>query len=127
MSGSDADESDEGEGKRQFRLLGVGFIAAGAVIVALSNATDPQTLLVTLLGFLGFAALVLERTQDVVPGVSFGLLTGGIAVWLWPTIRAGAVGYDYLGTLVIVVGLVNVAFAPVALHVRRFGERLAGE
>lgn len=127
MSGSDADtEPDERDGTRQFRLLGAGFVAAGAVVVGLSNAADPRGLLVALLGFLGVMALVLERTQGVEPGVSFGFLTGGISVWLWPSIRVGTAGYDYLGALVVGVGLVNVLLAPVGYRLRRFGERLAG-
>lgn len=121
-------ENDEGaeadDGKRQLRLLGVGFVLSGVVTAGLANASDPRGILVALLGFLGFAALVLEQTQGYTKGVSFGLLTGGMAVWAWPFIRTGDAGFAYLGTLMVVVGLVNVAFARVGLYFRRLGERL---
>jgi hypothetical protein len=118
------DPPDNSEGKRQLRLLGLGFVLAGAVTYALSNANDPRSLLVVLLGFLGLAALVLERTQSVTSGVSFGLLTGGFAVWAWPFLRAGTAGYDYLGVLMVGVGVINAVMAPIGIYFRRLGRRL---
>lgn len=118
------DPPDDSEGKRQLRLLGLGFVLAGAVTYALSNAADPRSLLVVLLGFLGLAALVLERTQGVTTGVSFGLLTGGLAVWGWPVLRTGTVGYDYLGVLMVGVGVINAVMAPIGIYFRRIGRRL---
>jgi hypothetical protein len=116
--------ADDERGKRQLRLLGLGFVAAGGVAYALANATDPRGLIVLVLVFVGFGALVLERTQGVTPGVSFGLLTGGLAVWAWPLVRTGQVGYDYLGVLMVAIGLFNVLLAPLGIYFRRLGKRL---
>ena len=120
MSDSD-DATGDDDGRRQLRLLGVGFVLAGLVTLGLANASDPRGMLVALLGF---AALVLEKTQGYTAGVSFGLLTGGIAVWAWPLIRSGDAGFTYLGMLMVMVGLVNVVFARVGLYFRRLGERI---
>lgn len=117
------DASDD-EGKRQLRLLGAGFVISGLLIYGLSGAADPPGLLIPLLGFLGLAALVLQGTQGVTHGTSFGLFTGAVAVWLWPTLRTAGQGYDYLGLLVVAIGLLNVVLAPVGLYFRRLGERL---
>lgn len=117
-------EDPDDDGKRQLRLVGVGFVLSGLVTLGLANASDPRGMLVALLGFLGFAALVLEATQGYTHGLSFGLLTGGIGVWLWPILQAGDAGYTYLGLLMVAVGLVNVLLAPVGLWFRRLGERL---
>lgn len=119
-------EPPEDDGKRQLRLVGVGFVVAGLLTLGLSNASDPRGLLVAILGFLGFAVLVLEATQGYTHGLSFGLLTGGIGVWLWPIIRATEAGFTYLGFLMVAVGLVNVLLAPIGLYFRRLGERLGG-
>lgn len=125
MSDSDTAASDSGDdGRRQLRLLGVGFVLSGVVTLGLANASDPRGMLVALLGFLGFATLVLEKTQGYTPGVSFGLLSGGIAVWAWPFIRSGDAGFTYLGMLMVVVGIVNIVFARVGLYFRRLGERI---
>lgn len=119
--------SDDEAGKRQLRLLGVGFVLAGVLTYLLAGAADPRQLLVLLLGLLGLAALVLERTQRAIAGISIGLLTGGIGVWLWPFLQTGDLGYRYVGGLMVAVGLVNVLLAPVGLYFRRLGKRLAGE
>lgn len=124
MSETEATDANGDDGRRQLRLLGVGFVLSGVLTLGLANATDPRGILVALLGFLGFAVLVLEGTQGYTKGVSFGLLTGGIGVWAWPFIRTGDQGFTYLGVLMIVVGLVNVVFARVGLYFRRLGERL---
>lgn len=124
-AGDDAPTDDE-EGKRQLRLLGAGFVLSGAITYLLAGATDPRGTVVLLLGFLGVAALVLEKTQGATVGVSMGLLSGGFGVWLWPYIRSGGAGYDYLGVLMVGVGLVNVLLAPVGLYFRRLGRRLGG-
>ncbi len=117
-------ETPEDGGKRQLRLVGVGFVVAGLATLGLANASDPRGMLVAVLGFAGFAVLVLEATQGYTHGLSFGLLTGGIGVWLWPLVRAGSAGYDYLGVLMVAVGVVNVLLAPVGLYFRRLGQRL---
>lgn len=121
---SDEETAEDAEGKRQLRLTGLGFLLAGGVTYALAGATDPRQLVVLLLTFLGVGAFVLERTQGTTSGVSFGLLAGGLAVWAWPLIRAGEPGYDYLGVLMVGIGVVNVALAPVGIYFRRFGRRL---
>lgn len=124
--GSGGSRRSDDEAKRQLRLLGVGFVVSGLVTVGLADAADPGGILVPLLALLGITALVLEWTQGVTNGVSFGLLTGAVVVWLWPTLGAGDAGYDSLGTMVVAVGLVNVLFARVGVYFKRFGERLAG-
>lgn len=124
---AEAGPDDDEAGKRQLRLLGVGFVVSGVLTYLLADATDPGGMLVLLLGFLGVGTLVLERTQGATPGVSMGLLTGGIGVWLWPYLQAGDDGFRYLGTLMVAVGLVNVLLAPVGLYFRRLGQRLAGK
>jgi hypothetical protein len=121
---SDDDTAGDDDGRRQLRLLGAGFVLSGLVTLGLANASDPRGLLVAILGFLGFAALVLEQTQGYTMGVSIGLLSGGLAVWAWPIIRTGDAGFTYLGVLMIVVGLVNVVFARVGLYFRQLGQRL---
>lgn len=110
--------------KRQLRLLGAGFIASGLVTLLLANGENPGTTLVFLLGFVGFAGIVLERLQGITPGFSFGLVTGGISVWAWPYLAVAGVDYAYLGSLMVGVGLVNVLLAPIGLWFRRLGERL---
>lgn len=124
MSETETADADGDDGRRQLRLLGAGFVLSGVLTLGLANASDPRGILVALLGFLGLAALVLEGTQGYTKGVSFGFFMGGIGVWIWPFIRTGDQGFTYLGVLMIVVGLVNVAFARVGLYFRRLGERL---
>jgi hypothetical protein len=124
---SDSDESGtDNQGTRQLRLFGVGFALAGAVTVALANAASPGSILVPLLGFAGLSSYVLEKTQGYEPGISFGLIIGGIAVSLWPTFGAPSLGYGYLGSILLGAGVVNVLVAPVGGYFRRLGERAAG-
>jgi hypothetical protein len=123
---SDSDETGNETGTRQLRLFGVGFAFAGAVTVALGNAASPGSVLVPLLGFSGVGAYVLEKTQGYEPGISFGLLIGGMAVALWPTVGDPTLGYAYLGSILLGAGVVNVLVAPVGGYFRRLGERAAG-
>lgn len=125
MSEPDAEGSDDraGAGKRQLRLLGLGFALAGVITYGLANATDPQGMLVPLLGFAGIATFVLERTQGYVSGVSFGLVAGSVGVGLWPVIGDASLGYDYLGSVLVGAGVVNVLFAPIGEYFRRMGQR----
>ncbi|WP_435197207.1 hypothetical protein [Natronomonas sp. EA1] len=119
------EDAEAARQKRQLRLLGGGFVASGAITLLLANGEDPAGTLVFLLGFVGFAGIVLERLQGVTPGFSFGLVTGGIAVWAWPFLSpTTATDYAYLGSLMVGVGLVNVVLAPIGLWFRRLGERL---
>lgn len=130
--GGTADDAGGGTGagaadaKRQLRLLGLGFVVAGGLTLGLSDAADPRGLLAALLGVLGVGALVLEWLQESTRGLSVGLLSGGVAIYAWPLLRTGDVGYAYLGGLMVAIGLVNVLLAPVGLYVRQLGERLAG-
>lgn len=114
---------NDGSGKRQLRLLGVGTGVAGLLVLAGAlSAADLQRELVYLLGFLGVAALVLEYTQGATPGVSLGLLTGGLILWIAPY-----VGVDdplFVGALLVLIGVVNTVGAGVSLYFRRLGERL---
>lgn len=124
---SESDESNGDEaGTRQLRLFGVGFALAGAVVYALANAADPGGILLPLLGFGGVAVYVLEKTQGYEPGVSVGLLVGGMAVGLWPVVGDPDLGFAYLGSILVGAGIVNVLVAPVGGYFRRLGERAAG-
>ncbi|MFC7234072.1 hypothetical protein [Halosegnis marinus] len=128
MSDTDGEAADDGAGygKRQLRLLGIGFALAGVVTFGLANAAEPQATLVPLLGFAGIATFVLERTQGYVSGVSFGLLAGSVGVGLWPVIGDPSLGYGYLGSVLVGAGVVNVLFAPVGEYFRKLGQRAAG-
>lgn len=127
MSGNEGDEesAEEAAQLRQLRLLGVGTVASGLLVVGVDAAsTKPHGILVYGLGALGIIALVLERTQSTPVGVSLGLLTGSVIVWLWPWISAGEFDLWFVGTMLVLVGLLNVVGSPVVLYMRRLGERL---
>lgn len=120
------DEEDDRE-LRQLRLLGVGTLVGGLLAAAVAAAsTKPYGILIVTLGFMGIAALVFEQTQGATVGVSLGLLTSGVVVWLWPYIGSTETSFVFVGAMLALVGAVNVVAAPVTLRLRQYGERLGG-
>lgn len=121
-----ADEDGNEERQlRQLRLLGAGTLIAGLLVVAVAaTSSEPYDILIVTLGFLGVSALVFEQTQGATVGISLGLLTSGVVVWLWPHIGTADTEFAFVGAMLVAVGAVNVAAAPVALRLRRFGESL---
>lgn len=114
------DGGGEGYVDTQLRLVGYGVIVSGIVaILAAALSTQPRGIVVFGLGGLAVAALVFERTQGGVAGISLGLLVGSVLAWLWPTVGDG--GYRFFGLLLVVVGFIYTAILP---RFYRFGQRL---
>lgn len=117
--------SDEPDGvgrpQHQIRLVSYGTAVSGALILLVDFASSqPYGILFFGLGGLALATLVFERTQGAAVGLSLGLLTGSVAVWLWPIVDGGA--YSALGVLLLAVSVLNVVVLP---SFYRLGERLA--
>ncbi len=109
--------------RRQFRLVGSGIALAGVTtMVVASVSTQPHGILVVGLGFAAVATLVLERTQGAVAGLSLGIMTGAIGVWLWPILEPDG-SYLFAGTLLTIVGIVNVLLAPISQYFQNAGKR----
>jgi len=112
--------ADEEHVGAQLRLVSYGMVASGVVaVIAAAVSTQPRGIVVFGLGGLAVAALVFERTQGGVVGISLGLLVGSVLAWLWPTVGDG--GYRFFGVLLVLVGLVNTAILP---RFYRLGQRL---
>lgn len=117
--------SDDSDGpshpQQQIRLVSYGTGFSGAVILLVDFvSTQPHGILFFGLGGLAFATLVFERTQGAAVGVSLGLLTSSIAVWLWPIVDGGS--YAVLAVLLIAISVLNTVLLP---PFYRLGERLA--
>ncbi len=107
--------------QRQIRLVSYGTAFSGALILLVDFvSTQPYGILFFGLGGLALATLVFERTQGAAVGLSLGLLTGSVAVWLWPIVDGGP--YTVLAVLLIVVSVLNTVLLP---PFYRLGERLA--
>jgi uncharacterized membrane protein HdeD (DUF308 family) len=114
---------------RQMRLMGVGSITAGLLTaVAGTISSDPFEPLVGIFGFLGIAAMVFEYTENIQRGVSLGFLVSGLLVWLYPVVVPPAQSSPlFLGALLMMAGVFNMGFAPVARRLQEFGARLGGK
>jgi len=80
-------EGQEERKQRQLRLLGVGTLLSGVVVLAAAQVSaNPYEPLVGILAFLGIATMVFEYTEDMQRGASMGFLVSGILVWLYPVV-----------------------------------------
>jgi uncharacterized membrane protein HdeD (DUF308 family) len=115
--------------KRQMRLMGVGSVIAGLLVLVAAQVTEaPYEPMVGILGFLGIAAMVFEYTENVQRGVSLGFLVSGVLVWLYPVVvppsQASPV---FLGALLAMAGAFNFVFGQFADRLQQLGARLGGE
>jgi len=114
--------------KRQMRLMGVGSVIAGLLVLVAGIINEaPYEPLVGILGFLGIAAMVFEYTENVQRGISLGFLVSGVLVWLYPVVvppsQASPV---FLGALLAMAGVFNVVFGQFTDRLQEFGARLGG-
>jgi uncharacterized membrane protein HdeD (DUF308 family) len=115
--------------KRQMRLMGVGSVTAGLLVLVAGFVNEaPYEPLVGILGFLGIAAMVFEYTENVQRGISLGFLVSGVLVWLYPVVvppsQASPV---FLGALLAMAGVFNVVFGQFTDRLQEFGARLGGD
>jgi hypothetical protein len=119
-------DDDDGRERRQLRRLGVTTVLGGLAAIAADQVlTDPHEPLVAGLGFLAIASFVFEYTEDLESGLSLGFLSSGIILWLYPVLTPEP-AFTFAGALLVVLGLVNVAFPPFALFFRNIGRRIGG-
>jgi hypothetical protein len=111
--------------QRKLRLMGITTVLSGLYTIGAARVfADPYDPVVFGVGFLAVATLVFEYTEGRGGGLSLGFLTGGVILWLLPVLSPEA-SYTFAGVVLVVFGLVNVAFPPFALFFSDLGRRLA--
>jgi hypothetical protein len=112
--------------KRQMRLMGVGSVVAGLLVLGAASVREsPYEPMVGILGFLGIAAMVFEYTENAQRGVSLGFLVSGVLVWLYPVVVPPSQGSPlFLGALLAMAGVFNFVFGQFAGRLQEFGASL---
>jgi len=112
--------------KRQMRLMGVGSVVAGLLVLGAASVWEsPYEPMVGILGFLGIAAMVFEYTENAQRGVSLGFLVSGVLVWLYPVVVPPSQGSPlFLGALLAMAGVFNFVFGQFAGRLQEFGASL---
>ena len=124
MADEDGEETVDPQ-RRKLRLLGISTILSGLLTIGVARVlADPYDPLVFGLAFLTIATMVFEYTEDRPSGLSLGFLTGGVIVWLLPVLSPEA-SFAFAGVILVLLGLLNVAFPPFALFFSDLGRRLA--
>lgn len=106
--------------RKRLRLVGAGIAVAGLLTVLVASvSTRPHAILVYGLAGLAVGWFVLERLEGGATGLSLGLLTGSLGVWLWPHLEGES--YVVLGVLLVATGALNALLTP---QFHRLGARL---
>lgn len=97
--------------RKRLRLVGAGIAVSGVLTVLVATiSTRPHGILVFGLAGLAVGWFVLEQLQGGVTGLSLGLLTGSMGVWLWPHLEGES--YVVLGGLLVATGALHAILAP---------------